>query len=326
MAKLSLIGAITNALDVEMGLDESIIVYGEDVGVEGGVFRATEGLQAKYGIERCFDSILAESSICGTAVGMAMAGLKPVPEIQFSGFMYPGFNHIASHMARMRNRTMGRYSCPIVVRMPYSGGIKALECHSESLETMFACLPGLKLVIPSNPYDAKGLLIAALRDPDPVIFMEPKRIYRAGKQEVPEEAYTVELGKAKVTKEGTDMTVVAWGASFKDAEKAVKKLETEKGYNIELIDLRTIQPWDKETVMESVKKTGRFAVVHEAVKSFGPGAEMIASVNEHAFLYLQAPPTRITGLDVVVPLYKGEHHHLPDANYIAYELEKVLTY
>ncbi len=326
MGKYTLIGAITNALDVEMANDETIIVYGEDVGKEGGVFRATEGLQAKYGTERVFDSILAESSITGTAMGMAMNGLKPVAEIQFSGFMFPGFNHIANHMARMRNRTRGRFTAPIVVRMPYSGGIRALECHSESLETMFAALPGLKLVIPSSPYDAKGLLIAAIRDPDPVIFMEPKRIYRAGKQEIPDEAYTVEIGKAKVAKEGTDMTVVAWGATFKDAEKAVKKLEEEKGYNIELIDLRTIQPWDKETVMESVKKTGRFAVVHEAVKSFGPGAEMIASVNEMAFLYLEAPPTRITGLDVVVPLCKGEHHHLPDANYIAYELEKVLTY
>lgn len=325
MGLYTLIGAITNALDVEMANDESIVVFGEDVGKEGGVFRATEGLQAKYGPERVFDSILAESSITGTAVGMAMNGLKPIPEIQFSGFMFPGFNHIASHMARMRNRTRGRFTMPVVVRMPYSGGIRALECHSESLETQFASLPGLKLVIPSNPYDAKGLLIAAIRDPDPVIFMEPKRIYRAGKQEIPDEAYTVEIGKAKVVKEGSDMTVVAWGATFKDTEKAVKALE-EKGYDIELIDLRTIQPWDKETVMESVKKTGRFAVVHEAVKSFGPGAEMIASVNEGAFLHLEAPPTRITGSDIIIPLCKGEHHHLPDPKYIAYHLEKVLTY
>lgn len=325
MGLYTLIGAITNALDVEMANDESIVVFGEDVGKEGGVFRATEGLQAKYGVDRVFDSILAESSITGTAVGMAMNGLKPIPEIQFSGFMFPGFNHIASHMARMRNRTRGRFTMPIVVRMPYSGGIRALECHSESLETQFASLPGLKLVIPSNPYDAKGLLIAAIRDPDPVIFMEPKRIYRAGKQEIPEEAYTVEIGKAKIAKEGSDMTVVAWGATFKDTEKAVKMLE-EKGYDIELIDLRTIQPWDKETVMNSVKKTGRFAVVHEAVKSFGPGAEMIASVNEEAFLYLEAPPTRVTGSDIIIPLCKGEHHHLPDPKYIAYQLEKVLTY
>ncbi len=325
MGLYTLIGAITNALDVEMANDDTIVVYGEDVGKEGGVFRATEGLQAKYGSERVFDSILAESSITGTAMGMAMNGLKPVAEIQFSGFMYPGFNQIASHIARMRNRTRGRYTAPLVIRMPYSGGIRALECHSESLETQFASLPGLKLVIPSNPYDAKGLLIAAIRDPDPVIFMEPKRIYRAGKQEIPEEAYTVELGTARVVKEGMDMTVLAWGATMKETQKAVQMLE-EKGYDIELIDLRTIQPWDKETVMESVKKTGRFAVVHEAVKSFGPGAEIVASVNELAFLYLEAPPTRITGLDVVIPLCKGEHHHLPDPKYIAYELEKVLTY
>ncbi len=325
MGLYTLIGAITNALDVEMANDDTIVVFGEDVGKEGGVFRATEGLQAKYGTERVFDSILAESSITGTAVGMAMNGLKPVAEIQFSGFMFPGYNQIASHMARMRNRTRGRYTVPAVVRMPYSGGIRALECHSESLETLFASLPGLKLVIPSNPYDAKGLLISAIRDPDPVIFMEPKRIYRAGKQEIPDEAYTVELGKARVAKEGMDMTVLAWGATFKDTEKAVKMLD-EKGYDIELIDLRTIQPWDKETVMESVKKTGRFAVVHEAVRSFGPGAEMVASVNEEAFLYLEAPPTRVTGLDVIIPLSKGEQHHLPDPKYIAYELEKVLTY
>ncbi len=325
MGLYTLIGAITNALDVEMANDDTIVVYGEDVGKEGGVFRATVGLQEKYGEERCFDSILAESSITGTAMGMAMNGLKPVVEIQFSGFMYPGFNQIANHIARMRNRTRGRFTAPLVVRMPYSGGIRALECHSESLEVLFASLPGLKLVIPSNPYDAKGLLIAAIRDPDPVIFMEPKRIYRAGKQEIPEEAYTVEIGKARVVKEGSDLTVVAWGATLKDTEKAVKALEA-KGYNIELIDLRTIQPWDKETVMESVKKTGRFAVVHEAVKSFGPGAEMIASVNEMAFLHLEAPPTRITGLDVVIPLCKGEHHHLPDPKYITHELEKVLRY
>ncbi len=325
MGFYTLIGAITNALDVEMANDDTIVVYGEDVGKEGGVFRATEGLQAKYGKERVFDSILAESSITGTAVGMAMNGLKPVAEIQFSGFMFPGYNQIASHMARMRNRTRGRYTMPVVVRMPYSGGIRALESHSESLETLFASLPGLKLVIPSNPYDAKGLLIAAIRDPDPVIFMEPKRIYRAGKQEIPDEAYTVEIGKARVVKEGMDMTVVAWGATMKETEKAVKSLE-EKGYDIELIDLRTIQPWDKETVMNSVKKTGRFAVVHEAVRSYGPGAELVASVNEEAFLYLEAPPTRITGLDVIIPLSKGEQHHLPDPKYIAYELEKVLTF
>ncbi len=325
MGLYSLIGAITNALDIAMAKNENIVLYGEDIGKEGGVFRATEGLQAKYGEKRIFDTILAESNIVGTALGMSMNGLIPVVEIQFSGFVHPAFNQIASHIARMRNRTRGRYTAPLVIRMPYGGGINALESHSESLEATFASLPGLKLVIPSNPYDAKGLLLAAIDDPDPVIFMEPKKIYRAGKQEIPDEEYTVEIGKARVVKEGDDLTVVSWGAMLKETEKAVKALE-EKGYSIEIIDLRTIMPWDKDTVMESVKKTGRLAVVNEAVKSFGPAAEIMASANEEAFLYLEAPPTRITGMDIIIPLAKNEFHHMPDPKYIAYELEKVLVY
>ncbi len=326
MALYSLIGAINNALDIEMERDDRIVVFGEDVGKEGGVFRATEGLQAKYGTKRCFDSILAESSIIGTGIGMAINGLIPVTEIQFSGFMFPGYNQIASHVARMRHRSRGVFSLPMVIRMPYGGGIRALECHSESLEVLFASLPGLKLVIPSNPYDAKGLLISSIRSEDPVIFMEPKKIYRDGKQDIPEEAYTVELGKARVVKEGDDLTVVAWGAMLKESQNAIKILEKEMDVSIELIDLRTISPWDKDTVMESVKKTGKIAVVTEAVKSFGPAAEIIASVNELAFLYLEAPPTRVTGLDVVVPLARREHYHLPDAKYIAYHLRKVIEY
>ncbi len=325
MGLYSLIGAVNNALDIEMERDENIVVYGEDVGKEGGVFRATEGLQEKYGVKRCFDTILAESSIVGTAFGMALNGLKPVVEIQFSGFVYPGFNQIASHVARIRNRSRGTMIAPMVIRMPYGGGIRALECHSESLEVLFASLPGLKLVIPSNPYDAKGLLISAIRTEDPVIFMEPKKIYRFGKQEIPDEAYEVEIGKARVVKEGTDITVVAWGAMIYEVQEASKALEKE-GINVEIIDLRTISPWDKETVMESVKKTGRIAVVTEAVKSFGPAAEIIASVNEEVFLYLEAPPTRITGLDVIIPLAKGEHHHMPDSKYIEYNIRKVVEY
>ncbi len=325
MGLFSLIGAVNNALEVEMAKNENIVVFGEDVGKEGGVFRATEGLQQKYGEKRCFDTILAESSIVGTAFGMALNGLRPVVEIQFSGFVYPAFNQIASHVARIRNRSRGVFTAPMVIRMPYGGGIRALECHSESLEVMFASLPGLKLVIPSNPYDAKGLLISAMRSEDPVIFMEPKRIYRLGKQEIPDDDYTVELGKARVARQGTDITVVAWGAMMNEVEKAAKTLEKE-GISVEIIDLRTIAPWDKETVMESVKKTGRVAVVTEAVKSFGPAAEIIASVNEEAFLYLEAPPTRITGMDVIVPLAKGEHHHLPDDKYIAYHLRKIYNF
>ncbi len=325
MLVMNLIEAITHALDVEMGKDPSVVVYGEDVGYEGGVFRATVGLQEKYGADRCFDSVLAESAIVGTGIGMAINGLKPVVEIQFSGFVYPAYNQIVTHAARMRNRSRGAFTVPMVIRMPYGGGVRALEHHSESPETLFGHIPGLKVVIPSTPYDAKGLLLAAIRDPDPVIFMEPKRIYRAFKQEVPDEDYTIEIGKAKLVKPGDQMTVVAWGAMVRETQKAVDILEQE-GYSIELIDLRTIQPIDKEAIISSVQKTGRFAVVHEAVKSFGPGAELISMVNEGAFLHLEAPPTRITGLDTIVPLPKGEHFYLPTPEYIADKLREVLTF
>ena len=325
MLVLNLIEAITNALDVAMDSDKSIVVYGEDVGFEGGVFRATKGLQAKYGEERCFDSILAESSIIGSGIGMAINGLKPVVEMQFSGFMFPGFNQIVTHAARMRNRSRGLYTVPMVIRMPYGGGVRALEHHSESLEVLFAHTPGLKVVIPSTPYDAKGLLLSAIMDPDPVIFLEPKRIYRAFKQEVPEEIYTIPIGKAKVVKEGTDLTVAAWGAMVKETQKAIETLEKE-GHSIELIDLRTISPIDKETLIKSVQKTGRFAVVHEAAKSYGPGAELITIINEGAFLYLEAPPTRITSVDIVIPLPKGEHHYVPNVELITSELRQVIEY
>jgi len=322
---LSLIEAITHALDFEMGRDDTIVVYGEDVGFEGGVFRATKGLQAKYGPERCFDSILAESSIVGSGIGMAINGLKPVVEIQFSGFMFPGFNQIVTHAARMRNRSRGLYTVPMVIRMPYGGGVRALEHHSESLEVLFAHTAGLKVVIPSTPYDAKGLLLAAIRDPDPVIFLEPKRIYRAFKQEVPEDDYIIPIGKAKILKQGNDMTVVSWGALVRDTQKAIDKLEGE-GYSVEHIDLRTISPIDKETIINSVQKTGRFVVVHEAAKSFGPGAELMSIVNEGAFLHLEAPPTRVAPPDIIVPLPKGEHHYLPSVDHIYLELKKVLTF
>jgi len=322
---MNLIEAITNALETEMNIDKSVVVYGEDVGYEGGVFRATKGLQEKFGEERCFDSILAESSIIGSGVGMAINGLKPVVELQFSGFMFPGFNQIVTHAARMRNRSRGLYTVPMVIRMPYGAGVRALEHHSESLEVLFAHTAGLKVVIPSTPYDAKGLLIAAIRDPDPVIFLEPKRIYRAFKQEVPEEDYVIPIGKAKVLQEGTDVTVVSWGAMVRDVDKAIKELEKE-GHSVEHIDLRTIAPIDKETIIKSVQKTGRFVVVHEAAKSYGPGAELISMVNEGAFLYLEAPPTRISSPDIIIPLPKGEHHYLATPSHIKDEIKKVLEF
>ncbi|MDZ4196487.1 MAG: alpha-ketoacid dehydrogenase subunit beta, partial [Candidatus Izemoplasmatales bacterium] len=284
MATLNLLEAINQTLDQMMEKDDKIVVYGEDVGFEGGVFRATAGLQKKYGEERVFDSPIAEAAIVGGAIGMAANGLKPVVEIQFSGFMFPAYNQIVTHLARYRNRSRGKYNLPVVVRMPYGGGVKALEHHSESLETLFAHIPGLKLVIPSTPYDAKGLLASAIDDPDPVIFMEPKRNYRAFKQEVPDELYKIPLGKAKIVQEGSDITVICWGALVREVEKAVSLVPS---VSVEVIDLRTIAPLDVDTIIESVKKTGRVLIVHEAYKSFGPGAEIISIINEKEFLYLE---------------------------------------
>lgn len=323
--KLNIVQAVNQALMNEMELDKTVVVYGEDVGVEGGVFRATVDLQNKFGEARAFDAPLAESAIVGTAVGMAINGLKPVVEMQFMGFSYPAFNQIISHVARMRNRTRGKYTVPMVIRAPYGGGIRALEHHSESTEAIYAQIPGLKVVIPSTPYDAKGLLIAAIRSGDPVMFLEPKRIYRAFKQEVPEEAYEIPLGKARIVEEGEDVTIVAWGAMVRDVQKA-SELVKEKGINPEIIDLRTISPIDRETIIESVKKTGRLIVVHEAPKTLGVGSEIIAIANEKAFLYLEAPPTRVAGFDTIFPLPKGEMHYIPSPERIAKTIEDVVKF
>ncbi|MFA5543460.1 MAG: alpha-ketoacid dehydrogenase subunit beta, partial [Bacilli bacterium] len=279
----------------------------------------------KHGEARVFDTPISEAAIVGSAVGMAINGLKPVVEIQFSGFVLPAFNQIVAHVARMRNRSRGKYTTPVIIRMPYGGGIRALEHHSESLESIFSHIPGLKVVIPSTPYDTKGLLTAALNGSDPVIFMEPKKIYRAFKQEVPEEEYEVPIGKAKIVKEGNDITVVAWGSLVREAEKAIKLLEDD-GISVELIDLRTIAPVDQETIINSVKKTGRILVVHEAYKAFGPAAEIISFVNEQAFVYLEAAPARLTGFDITVPLPRGEHHFMIDPKRIAYEIRKVANF
>ena len=323
--KLNIISAINQALMNEMELDEAVVAYGEDVGVEGGVFRATIDLQKKFGDKRVFDTPLAESAIVGSAVGMAINGLRPVVEMQFSGFSYPAVNQIISHVARMRNRSRGRYNLPMVIRAPYGGGIRALEHHSESTEALYAQIPGLKVVIPSTPYDAKGLLISAIRDNDPVLFWEPKRIYRAFRQEVPEEAYTIPIGKAKVLSEGEDITVVAWGAMVREIE-AAKEMVEKKDISVELIDLRTIAPMDRETIIESVQKTGRILVVHEAAKTLGVGSEIISVVNEKAFLYLEAPPARVTGFDTIFPLPRGENHYLPTPERIAQKIEELVKY
>ncbi|CAK7076428.1 alpha-ketoacid dehydrogenase subunit beta [Tissierella sp. P1] len=322
---LNIVQAVNQALMNEMENDPSVVVYGEDVGVEGGVFRATVGLQEKFGVQRAFDAPLAESAIVGTAIGMAINGLKPVVELQFMGFSYPAFNQIISHVARMRNRSRGRYTLPMVIRAPYGGGIRALEHHSESTEALYAHIPGLKVVIPSTPYDAKGLLIAAIRDPDPVLFLEPKRIYRAFKQEIPEEAYVLPIGKAKVVEEGEDVTIITWGAMVRDVQKASEMVKS-KGINPEIIDLRTISPMDRDSFIESVKKTGRAIVVHEAPKSFGAGAEIVSIINEKAFLYLEAPPTRVTGFDTIFPLPRGEKHYIPTPERIAKTIEDVVKF
>lgn len=322
---MNMVNALNQAMDLKLKDDENVIIYGEDIGVEGGVFRVTQGLQEKHGKERVFDSPLAEAGLAGTAVGMAAAGLKPVIEMQFSGFSYPAFNQIISHVSRMQNRSRGKYKAGIVIRMPYGGGINALEHHSESAEAIWAHIPGLKVVIPSTPYDAKGLLISSIESDDPVIFMEPKRIYRAIKQEVNEDIYRIPIGKARIESAGKDVTLVAYGAMMREAQKAVGMAKKE-GVDVELIDLRTIYPLDKETIIASVKKTGRIVTVHEAPKSYGVASEITQIVNEGAFLHLEAPPKRVTGFDTIVPLPKGEKHFMVSAEKIFYELMRTVKF
>ena len=326
MAVLNLIQTINQTLDQQLELNDKVVIYGEDVGGVGGVFRATQGLQKKYGKDRVFDTPIAESSIVGTAIGMAINGMRPVIEIQFDGFIFPAFNQIVTHLARFRNRSRGSFTAPVVIRIPAGGGIRGLEHHSESLETYLGHIPGIKVVSPSTPYDAKGLLVAAINSPDPVIYLEPKRIYRSGKQEIPEEVYEIPIGKAKVLKEGSDITVVGWGAQLREINAAVAEIEQELNISVEVIDLRTISPIDQETIIESVKKTGRFLVVHEAMRTYGPGAELIALVNEKAFLHLEAPATRLTGFDIIIPLAKGEHHHMINKAQIKAEIKKIVEY
>jgi pyruvate dehydrogenase E1 component beta subunit len=320
-----MVQAINNALDIKLAEDNGVVVYGEDVGVVGGVFRVTEGLQKKYGVERVFDSPLAESAIVGTGVGMALSGLRPVVEMQFEGFSYPAFNQIISNVSRMHNRSRGRFRIPMVIRFPYGGGINAIEHHSESPEALYSHIPGLKVVVPSTPHDAKGLLISAIESDDPVIFMEPKRIYRAIKQEVVTGKFTIPIGKASVLTEGTDVTVVAFGAMIRECQRAMV-MAKEAGISVELIDLRTIYPIDKETIRNSLQKTGRLVVVAEAQRSFSVGSELIAIANEEAFLYLEAPPKRVMGFDTIIPLAQGEKYFMITPERIFYEIEKTVKF
>lgn len=320
-----MVNAINDALDIKLSEDKNVVVFGEDVGVEGGVFRVTEGLQLKHGVERVFDSPLAESGIVGSAVGMAAAGLRPVVEMQFCGFIYPAFNQIISHATRLRNRSRGAFETPMVIRLPYGGGINALENHSESMEALFGHIPGLKVIAPSTPHDAKGMLIAAIESNDTILYMEPKRLYRAIKQEVAEGKFTIPLGKANVLTQGKDITVVTFGAMVREVQKAMI-MAKEAGISVELIDLRSIYPIDRETIAKSVRKTGRIITVTEGPRSFGLGSEISQIAIEEAFSSLEAPPARVSGFDVIVPLPKGEHHYMQDPYKIFYEIERTVRY
>ena len=306
-----MVQAINHALKEEMARDDAMIILGEDVGVDGGVFRVTEGLRDAYGAERVMDTPLAESSIVGMAIGMALYGLHPVAEIQFSGFSYLAFHQLESHAARLRWRSQGQYHVPLVLRTPYSGGVRALEHHSESREAYYAHTPGLKMVIPSGPRTARALLLSAIRDPDPVVFYEAKSIYRAFREEVPEEAETLPIGQARVVREGGDLTLITYGAMLRHALEAADELHEADGVECDVIDLLTISPLDHATFAESVRKTGRAVVVHEAPRSFGPGAEIVSRLVEKAFWYLEAPIRRVTGFDIVIPLLAYEKAYLP---------------
>ena len=322
MANLALVQAINLALIQEMERDERVLILGEDVGLNGGVFRVTEGLHKRFGDKRVVDTPLAESGIIGTSIGLAMAGLRPIPEIQFEGFLGPAYDQICSHAARMRTRTRGAMTVPLTIRIPVGGGIHAPELHSDSPETIYIHQPGIKVVMPSSPYDAKGLLISAIRDPDPVMFFEPKRIYRAFREEVPEDEYTLPLGKARVVCEGNEMTIVSWGASVVQCMQAIER----GGRSIELIDLRTLYPFDMDAVEASVKKTGRCVIVHEAPKTCGFGAEIAARIMERCFLYLESPVQRVAGFDTIMPYYKLELDYMPDADRIARAIEETAAY
>jgi len=325
MAKITMVQALNLALRQEMQKDDSVIVLGEDVGRDGGVFRVTDGLIDEFGEDRALDTPLAESGIAGMSIGMAIYGLKPVCEMQFSGFSYHAFHQIENHASRLRWRTQGRVSVPMVLRCPYGGGVRALEHHSESREAFWAHIPGLKMVIPSGPRNARALLISAIRDPDPVIFYEAKAVYRAYREEVPEEEETLPIGKAQRVLEGKDFTMISYGAMMRPTLEAASLLKEKDGVEAEVIDLLTISPLDEGMLVESVKKTGKAVIVHEAPKSFGPGAEIASRLMEKAFFYLEAPIARVTGFDVVIPLFSKEQAYLPNAQRIMKAVRNLLS-
>ena len=324
MPTMNIIEAVRSALQTQMRADPRVVVLGEDVGKFGGVFRATSGLYDEFGADRVIDTPLAEAGIVGTAIGMALYGLRPVPEIQFGDFIYPAFDQIVNELAKFRYRSGGQYACPVVIRTPVGGGIRGGHYHSQSPEALFIHTPGLKVVAPSNPYDAKGLLLAAMRQNDPVLFMEPKRIYRASRGDVPEGEYTVELGKAAIVRAGTQVTVVAWSGMVEIAEKAAALAE-KAGISAEVIDLRTLLPFDIDALIASTQKTGRVVIVHEAPRTCGFGAELIASIQERAMAYLEAPILRVTGLDTPFP-YSLEHEYMPTADRVVRAIHQTLEW
>ncbi|MGG0720314.1 alpha-ketoacid dehydrogenase subunit beta [Robertmurraya massiliosenegalensis] len=325
MAQMTMIQAITDALRTELKNDPNVLVFGEDVGVNGGVFRATEGLQAEFGEDRVFDTPLAESGIGGLAVGLSLQGFRPVPEIQFFGFVYEVMDSISGQLARMRYRSGGRYNAPVTIRSPFGGGVHTPEMHADSLEGLMAQQPGLKVVIPSTPYDAKGLLISAIRDNDPVIYLEHMKLYRSFRQEVPEGEYTIPLGKAEVKREGTDLSIITYGAMVHESIKAAEELEKE-GFSVEVVDLRTVAPLDIETIIASVEKTGRAIVVQEAQKQSGIAAQVVAEINDRAILSLEAPVLRVAAPDTVFAFPQAESVWLPNVKDIIETSKKVLNF
>jgi 2-oxoisovalerate dehydrogenase E1 component beta subunit len=322
---LTLVQAITDGMRTMLEESDNVLVLGEDVGKNGGVFRATDGLQAEFGADRVMDTPLSEAGFVGAAIGMAVNGFRPVVEIQFLGFIYPAYEQIMTHASRLRSRTMGHYTVPMVIRAPYGAGVRAPEIHSDSTEAIFTHMPGLKVVCPASPYDAKGLLIAAIEDPDPVLFLEPMRCYRSIREEVPEEKYKVEIGKAKKIKEGDQVTVVTWGAMVPVVIQAVKEIE-EMGISCDVIDLRTLYPIDKDMIAESVQKTGRTVIVHEAHATSGVGNDVLSIINDTSFLYQKAPVERVTGFDAPVPFFGFEDYYLPTPERIKNAIESVMNF
>ncbi|MCC6346227.1 MAG: alpha-ketoacid dehydrogenase subunit beta [Nitrospirales bacterium] len=320
MPKMNMVQAINLALKEEMERDPDVVLLGEDVGKNGGVFRITEGLHSLFGAERVMDTPLAESGLVGAAIGMAVYGLKPVAEIQFMGFIYPAVDQIFSHAARIRSRSRGRFTCPLVIRTPYGVGIKSPELHSESSEALFCHMPGIKVVVPSSPFAAKGLLTSAIRDPDPVLFLESTRLYRLVKEEVPEGEYTLPLGKARVVQEGKEITVIAWGSMLHKALQAVD------GYDAEVIDPMTLRPFDEETILSSVKKTGRVVIIQEAPKTGGFGAELSATIAEDAMLHLKGPVLRVAGCDAALPLARLEDAYMPSVERMRRAFDGIMKY